>query len=83
MDQSTHDSLLPHIKTVVNWLAAALGIGTVVGLVNLLVGVLSGAWIAVQLYGYWRYELPMKRAKLKRVLAEVPSDMRTGPGDLL
>ncbi len=70
------------IKTL-DWIAAVLGIGTVVGLVNLGVGLLSAAWIAVQLYGYWRYELPMKRAKLKRVLAEVPSDMRTGPGDLL
>jgi ABC-type lipoprotein release transport system permease subunit len=78
-----HATLWGKFVKALDWIAVVLGIGTVVGLVNLVVGVLSGAWIAVQLYGYWRYELPMKRAKLKRVLAEVPTDMRTGPGDLL
>lgn len=77
-----HATLWGKIIKTIAWIAAVLGIGTVVGLVNLGVGVLSAAWIAVQLYGYWRYELPMKRAKLKRVLAEVPSDLRTDRGDL-
>jgi hypothetical protein len=78
-----HATLWGKVVKALDWIAVVLGIGTVVGLVNLVVGVLSGAWIAVQLYGYWRYELPMKRARLKRVLSEVPTDMRTGPGDLL
>jgi uncharacterized membrane protein YGL010W len=77
-----HATLWGKIIKTIDWIAAVLGIGTVVGLVNLGVGVLSAAWIAVQLYGYWRYELPMKRAKLKRVLAEVPSDLRTDRGEL-
>lgn len=52
------------MKTGINWIAAVLGIGTFAGFVSLVVGLLSGAWIAVQLYGYLRYELPIKRAKL-------------------
>jgi hypothetical protein len=31
------------------------------------VGVLSGVWVTVQLYGYVKYELPVKRAKLKEL----------------
>lgn len=54
-------------KSVVSWLAAVLGIGTFLGLVNLAVGVLSAAWLAVQIYGYLKHELPMKRMR-KRLL---------------
>jgi hypothetical protein len=65
----------------VNWLAAVLGVGTFLHLVNLLVGALSGIWLAVQLYGYIRYELPMKREKLRRLKAGLIVNS-TQPGDL-
>lgn len=67
------------MKAVINWIAAGLGIGTFAQLVPVIVGVLSGAWIAVQLYGYLRYELPIKRAKLA---ATQHGDVTTKPGDL-
>lgn len=51
-----------------NYVAATLGIGTFLGLVNMVVGVLSALWLGVQLYGYMRYELPKKRAELKAAL---------------
>lgn len=70
-----HDHLEPTLKTVINWLAAGLGIGTFAGFVSVAVGVLSGAWIAVQLYGYLRYELPIKRAKLAAALAEIKDEL--------
>lgn len=57
------------IIKAVNYIAAALGIGTFVGLVNVAVGVLSATWLALQIYGYIKYELPIKhyrRAKAKR-----------------
>lgn len=54
-------------KSVVNWLAAFLGIGTFLGLINLMVGLLSAAWLVVQLYGYVVHELPMKRMR-KQIL---------------
>lgn len=72
------DHLTPAVKTFVNWLAAILGIGTFAQLVPIVVGVLSSAWISVQLYGYLRYDLPAKRAKL----AAAQRGEHTKPGDL-
>ena len=52
-----HDwaDLWPHLKPVINWLAAGIGLGTAVGVVNLGVGLLSGAWLAVQLYNWFTF----------------------------
>jgi hypothetical protein len=47
----------------INYLAALLGIGTFLHMVNVVVGLLSAAWLLVQLYAFIRYELPIKRAK--------------------
>lgn len=69
------------VKSVINWLAAALGIGSFLGLVNLVVGVLSAAWLGVQLYGYLVHELPMKRMR-KKILQRELDRVRTQPADL-
>ena len=71
----------PAVKAVVNWLAAALGIGSFLGLVNLIVGVLSATWLGVQLYGYLVHELPMKRMRRKLLQREMDRT-RTQPADL-
>ena len=71
----------PIAKAVINWLAAALGIGSFLGLVNLVVGVLSATWLAVQLYGYLAHELPMKRMR-KQMLKRELDRSRTQPADL-
>ena len=71
----------PIAKAVINWLAAALGIGSFLGLVNLIVGVLSATWMAVQLYGYLAHELPMKRMRRKLLQREMDRS-RTQPADL-
>lgn len=57
----------PFIK-VINWITSVLGLGTVVGLVNIFVGLASGAWILWQLYLSIKYELPVKRARAQKVL---------------
>ena len=59
-----HNTIFESFKTVMSWLAALLGIGTFAGLVNIGVGLLSGCWLAYQLYTGIRYDLPIKRAKL-------------------
>jgi hypothetical protein len=51
---------------VVNWIAALLGIGTFLQLVNLTVGVLSAMWLAVQIYGWFKYERPRKYLELQK-----------------
>lgn len=55
----------------VNWLAAVAGIGTWLGFVNIVVGILSAGWLSIQLYGYIRYELPHKKAKLQAAQREL------------
>lgn len=50
----------PAVMKVINYIAATLGIGSFLGMVNIAVGVLSALWLMLQVYGYIRYELPMK-----------------------
>ncbi len=58
---------------VLSYVAATLGIGSFLGLVNLAVGVLSALWLAMQLYGYLRYELPLKKYRLERARRGSPT----------
>ena len=69
------------LKTAISWLAAFLGIGTFLGFINLAVGLLSAAWLTVQLYGYIRHELPMKRMR-KQMLKREFDNTRTRPAEL-
>lgn len=69
------------LKAIINWAAAFLGIGTFLGVVNLAVGVLSAAWLAVQIYGYLVHELPMKRMR-KQLLKRQLERNQTQPADL-
>lgn len=80
-DQLLRAESVPIFKALVSWLAAALGIGTFLGLVNLAVGILSAAWLAVQLYGYMAHELPMKRMR-KQILKRELDRGRTQPAEL-
>ena len=69
------------LKALINWAAAFLGIGTFLGVVNLAVGVLSAAWLAVQIYGYLVHELPMKRMR-KQILKRQLERNQTRPAEL-
>ena len=62
------------LKSVISWLAAFLGFGTFLGFVNLAVGLLSAVWLGVQLYGYIRHELPMKRMRKQLLRRQVESN---------
>ena len=53
------------LKTVVNSLAATLGIGSALGIINLFVGIASACWLLVQFYTFFKYDLPLKKARLK------------------
>lgn len=80
-DQLLRAESVPVVKAFVSWLAAALGIGTFLGLVNLAVGMLSATWLTVQLYGYLSHELPMKRMR-KQILKRELDRGRTQPAEL-
>lgn len=76
-----HQTDMSTVKALVNWVAAFLGIGTFLGVVNLAVGVLSAAWLTVQIYGYMVHELPMKRMR-KQLLKRQLERNQTQPADL-
>ena len=71
----------PVVVKAINYIAATLGIGSFLGLVNIAVGVLSALWLSVQLYGYIAHELPMKRMR-KKILQRELDRVRTQPADL-
>jgi hypothetical protein len=66
--QSHAENPTPIMKAL-NWIAALLGVGTFLQIVNLAVGVLSACWLVLQAYGYWKYELPIKRERHRRIMA--------------
>lgn len=71
----------PWITRAVDWVASALGIGTFLGVVNIGVGLLSGAWLAYQLYVAIKYDLPVKKAQ-KRIAERQLRASATQPSDL-
>lgn len=58
----------PFAMKAINYIAATLGIGSFLGMVNIAVGVLSALWLMLQVYGYIRYELPIKHFRRERAL---------------
>jgi hypothetical protein len=56
-----HDALLRWAKDFLSWLSAGLGITSAMGMINGVIGMLSAAWLATQLWDYWRYKHPEKR----------------------
>lgn len=69
------------LKYIFNFVAAFLGIGSFLGVINLAVGVLSAFWLGVQLYGYLAHELPMKRMR-KQILRREVERGATQPAEL-
>lgn len=61
-----HDMLLmAQLKTILNGVAAALGIGTALGFINLFVGIASAFWLLLQFHDYFKYDRPLKKSKFK------------------
>lgn len=60
-----HTPLLDHLggrlSDAVSWVASAISMAAALGLVNLTVGLLSAAWLATQLFRFWRYEVHQLR----------------------
>lgn len=82
IDPHNHnDAFWDNMRALLNLLSAALGIGTVLGMVNLAVGVLSSFWLSYQIYVAFKYDLPIKRAKLQALRDRTLADS-TQPGDL-
>ena len=68
------------LKSIFNFVAAFLGIGSFLGVINLAVGVLSAFWLGVQLYGYLAHELPMKRMRKQMLRRQLEAGEICPPG---
>lgn len=66
-----------HVKPAVNWLAAGLGLGSAIGAVNLLVGVLSSFWLAIQCYNWFFYTRPRNQLELEALRKSVAVKQHT------
>ncbi len=60
---------------VANYVAAVLGIGTLLQLVNVVVGALSAMWLLVQLWSFFKYERPRKKMALEREMAQLEREL--------
>ena len=60
-NETIHLWLSTKTAGIVSWVSALLGLGTAIGVVNLVVGVLSACWLAAQLWNFFTYTLPRNR----------------------
>lgn len=56
LDLPPLDGAWSWLRDTISWLAATASLATVMGWLNLGIGLLSAAWLATQLYRFWRYE---------------------------
>lgn len=74
----SHDPLVAKLVTFLNWLATALGIGTFLGFVNIVVGVLSAGWLFTQLWTHFTHTVPIKKEELRKLRRENDEAERRG-----
>lgn len=67
-EHNTH--LMDTIKAFLSWVAAFLGVGTLLGFVNLVVGVVSAVWLLIQLHDHFKYKRPVLKAEYEKLKAE-------------
>lgn len=77
-NETLHTWLSSKAAAFVSWVSALLGIGTAVGVVNLVVGILSAVWLSAQLWNYFTFTLPKNRRERERWRTE---DIRAGLSD--
>lgn len=74
------DQLGGRLSDAVSWVASAISMAAALGLVNLTVGLLSAAWLATQLFRFWRYEVHQLR-RADRLPRETPPPAPHQPED--
>jgi fatty acid desaturase len=48
--------VMQKMEDSLSWAAAVVSMGAALGWINIAVGMLTAAWLATQLYRFWRYE---------------------------
>jgi hypothetical protein len=61
MNNDIQTLLHSKINLAISWVAALTGLGAFAGLVSTGVAVLSGVWLVIQIYGWFRFTLPRNK----------------------
>ena len=64
-NESLHSILSSKAAAFLSWLSAFLGLGTFMGLVNALIGVLSACWLLVSLWNYFSHTRKKNRIEMQ------------------
>jgi hypothetical protein len=59
-----HTWLSTKVGAMLSWASAVLGLGTFMGLVNTLVGVMSAVYLALQLWNYFTHTRPKNKLEM-------------------
>lgn len=54
-----------------SWLAAFIGLGSVLGYINIFAALASAFWICLQIYGYFKYTLPRMKAEQRQLNVKI------------
>ena len=60
-----HAWLSSKLANFISWISAALGVGTFLGYVNIVVGVLSACWLGVSLWNYFTHTRPKNKLEME------------------
>lgn len=64
-NDNLHSILSSKAAAFLSWLSAFMGIGTFMGLVNTVIGVLSACYLAVQLWNYFSHTRKKNRIEMQ------------------
>ena len=64
-NDSIHSMLSTKLAGFLSWLSAFMGLGTFMGLVNTLIGVMSACYLAIQLWNYFTHARKKNRLELE------------------
>lgn len=70
-NQDLHAWLSTKASALISWLAAFMGIGTFMGLVNAVIGVLSAGYLTLQIWNYFTYTRKKNRLEMQLLYREL------------
>ena len=60
-----HAWLSSKLANFISWVSAALGVGTFLGYVNIVVGVLSAVWLGISVWNYFTHTRPKNKLEMQ------------------
>lgn len=68
-----HTWLSSKAAAAVSWLSAGLGLGTFLGVVNTVVGIMSACWLTISIWNYFSHTRKKNRMELEELRRRIES----------